>query len=812
MVQVTYPGVYIEEVSSGVHTITGVSTSIAAFFGRTRKGPLNKAVRILSLSDFQRQFGGAHPHSDLADSVTQFFVNGGTDCYVVRLAKGARKAQVTLRDIEGENVLDAIAKAEGVWANTVRLEVDYNTANSDDTFNLTVIQEDGGVVVASENFTGLSMDPTSPRYAPTLVSQSSELIDLKLFTALLAPALTEPPLPTSFINNIANSVAGFSQSRRPLGATAPEVQTTLEDLITMAAPTGPQFKFNISVNGSPPAMIDLKDIFPLPAGLTLTDALSARITTALGPVSPGTTVAVSLDNVASVGILMTITSNSGDQSRVQVTRSASNDIAAALMLGVGQGGVEITRYSNFRPAPTATILTLGPVATPRSVDNVNNLATLLQNEIIQLTIDGTNIALNAGDLNLVTTVATDSWLKYKVGDSPITGDNDGVREKLQIIAHAINASASLPWRAEVWGYHLALRAKSGTTPNATPVKVETTVADFDNAVLKNVHQYTLGASGTGAFSTAGFDGNDGIAPTETEYLGTDVDQTGFHALDPVDLVNLMVLPADDEVSETTLFNLWGPASDYCQTRRAFLIIDAPPSWTKNARPRVVSTTSLVNDLRVRVNKQYSAVFYPRIRYRRLGVTRLTGPSGAIAGLMARTDSTRGVWKAPAGLEADIRNVLGLEVNLTDAENGVLNKLGVNCLRIFPNGIVNWGARTMAGSDDLGSEWKYIPIRRLALFLEESLYRGTQWVVFEPNDEPLWANIRLNTNAFMMGLFRQGAFQGTTPDKAFFVKCDAETTTQADRNLGIVNIIVGFAPLKPAEFVIIKIQQIAGDLT
>jgi phage tail sheath protein FI len=145
--------------------------------------------------------------------------------------------------------------------------------------------------------------------------------------------------------------------------------------------------------------------------------------------------------------------------------------------------------------------------------------------------------------------------------------------------------------------------------------------------------------------------------------------------------------------------------------------------------------------------------------------------------------------------------------MTDLENGVLNKLGVNGIRKFPNGIVNWGARTLDGSDDFGSEWKYIPIRRLALFLEESLFRGTKWVVFEPNDEPLWANIRMNLNAFMMGLFKQGAFQGSTPDKAFFVKCDGETTTANDRNLGIVNIVVGFAPLKPAEFVIITIQQI-----
>jgi len=154
----------------------------------------------------------------------------------------------------------------------------------------------------------------------------------------------------------------------------------------------------------------------------------------------------------------------------------------------------------------------------------------------------------------------------------------------------------------------------------------------------------------------------------------------------------------------------------------------------------------------------------------------------------------------------------LSVGLTDPENGELNPLGINCLRTFPAaGRVVWGARTRQGDDRLTSEWKYIPVRRLALFIEESLFRGTQWVVFEPNDEPLWAQIRLNVGAFMHNLFRQGAFQGRTPREAYFVKCDSETTTQDDRNRGVVNIQVGFAPLKPAEFVVIQIQQMAGQI-
>jgi phage tail sheath protein FI len=275
----------------------------------------------------------------------------------------------------------------------------------------------------------------------------------------------------------------------------------------------------------------------------------------------------------------------------------------------------------------------------------------------------------------------------------------------------------------------------------------------------------------------------------------------------------MVIPGDAEVDEATVLGLvWGPASTYCKSRRAFLLIDAPKAWTQNnGRPAVTNNTDLINKLRVGLTTEYSAVFYPRLTYSNNGLIATIGASGAIAGLMARTDADRGVWKAPAGIEATLSGVLGLDVKLTDMENGVLNKKGVDCLRVFPSGLVNWGGRTLAGDDDFGSDWKYIPVRRLALMIEESLFRGTQWVVFEPNDEPLWAKIRLNVNAFMMSLFNQGAFQGTAPKDAFFVRCDSSTTTQNDRNLGIVNIQVGFAPLKPAEFVVITIQQIAGDL-
>jgi phage tail sheath protein FI len=302
-------------------------------------------------------------------------------------------------------------------------------------------------------------------------------------------------------------------------------------------------------------------------------------------------------------------------------------------------------------------------------------------------------------------------------------------------------------------------------------------------------------------------GRDGSILNDNDVTGSEGNKTGLYALRKADLFNLLCitpLTRDADTGSSTL----SAALAYCKKRRALLIVDPPSSWKKTS-----DAVSGVDGLGLR--DENAAVYFPRIKMADpLKENRLEEfvPCGAVAGIFARTDAQRGVWKAPAGLDATVTGVRELSYKLTDGEHGQLNPLGVNCLRTFPVvGHVIWGARTLEGADRLASEWKYIPVRRLTLFIEESLYRGTQWVVFEPNDEPLWAQIRLNVGAFMHNLFRQGAFQGTTPREAYFVKCDKETTTQNDINLGVVNILVGFAPLKPAEFVIIKIQQMAGQI-
>jgi hypothetical protein len=310
-------------------------------------------------------------------------------------------------------------------------------------------------------------------------------------------------------------------------------------------------------------------------------------------------------------------------------------------------------------------------------------------------------------------------------------------------------------------------------------------------------------------------GSNGGALDQTAYEGNKDGKTGLYALDKADLFNLLCIPPDTRDGDTPVA-VFQTAMVYCKERRAMLIVDSPAAWSQNKDTAAADAKKGLPDLGLSGEAaRNAAIYFPRVREAdplRDGQIDTFVPCGIIAGVMARTDTARGVWKAPAGLDAAINGIQGLNVTLNDAENGMLNPLGINCMRVFPiNGRVVWGARTLRGADQLADEYKYIPVRRTALFIEESLYRGTQWVVFEPNDEPLWAQIRLNIGAFMQNLFRQGAFQGKTPAEAYFVKCDKESTTQNDINLGIVNIIVGFAPLKPAEFVIIKLQQMAGQI-
>ncbi len=288
---------------------------------------------------------------------------------------------------------------------------------------------------------------------------------------------------------------------------------------------------------------------------------------------------------------------------------------------------------------------------------------------------------------------------------------------------------------------------------------------------------------------------------------------GLQLLEKVDIFNLLVIPPDAPESDTDS-QVLAAAAALCEKRRAFLVVDAPVAWEDN--PTAVTPESFAADLGISAAStaaRHAAVYFPRIV--RPDPNRGNFPasfpcSGAVAGTIARTDRARGIWKAPAGLEAGLLGATGVSYVVGDHESGHLNKQGVNCIRSFgESGPVVWGARTMRGSDQLSDDFQFVPLRRLANYIEETLQRNTKWAVFEPNATPLWSNLRMTITAFMRGLFQQGAFAGAA-GQAFFVNCDATTTTADDIERGVVNVVVGYAPLKPAEFVVLYIQQNAGE--
>jgi hypothetical protein len=312
-----------------------------------------------------------------------------------------------------------------------------------------------------------------------------------------------------------------------------------------------------------------------------------------------------------------------------------------------------------------------------------------------------------------------------------------------------------------------------------------------------------------------------ISQLTTAIAGDNTNPSAFTALDDIEpaTFNILCVPdaykiggveyANDSTSVGTNWgSIYTEASKYIQDKNAFMIVDLPEGL-----PGGTDALSHAQDWADSARYKNAAIYYPATEiadalddYARRNV----GPSGTMAGLYARIDSARGIWKAPAGTEARMRGA-SPSIVVGDMRNGKFNESGINVLREFAGyGPVSWGARTLVGTDSGNPDNKYVPVRRMTLFLKQSLLTGLKWAVFEPNAEPLWTTIRQTVRGFMNGLYRQGAFKGETAREAFFVRCDSSTTTPEDINKGIVNVVVGFAPLKPAEFVVVTLKQIAGQ--
>jgi hypothetical protein len=648
MAVLSYPGVYVEEIPSGVRPIEAASTSTAAFVGLAEMGPDDEAKRITSWTEFQKYYGTFINDSYMAESVFQFFNNGGRQCYIVRITRSdASKADVTVQNRAATlvNGLRFSAKNKGAWGNYLYLQIENGSTDPGNEFKISirrqeevdVVPEDFLNIAPLEVHDDLSMDSNATNYVVNMLSQNSNLIDAEV------------------LETNTSLQRGFHR-----GGLQPTV------------PVGDNRNFLINVD------YDGYQLIELPAGLADLTAVAEAIQTAVSSLTPLKT---STSAVAFSGFSCTLQEPGTDNEHL-LLQSGTNI----------EGGTE-NILSSVRIQNAST----------------NNAAVSL-----------------------------------KLGEG-----NEGLSEDGIAVRRPANADA---------------------------------IQVGDAAVEAPVTSVTLGTDGTAELNELSF-------------------SAGFTYLNNKTDFSLLAVPG---IGTTTMVD---EGMGYCQKRPLQDVFYIGEMADHDDEPQ--EAESFRNSL-TKPNS-YGAVYFPWIKALdpsgKSSEPILLPPSGYIAGLYAQIDAKRGVWKAPAGTEASLSGAIGLAIDLTDIQQGNLNRISVNCIRRFAAaGIVSWGARTIASDP----EYKYVPVRRMAIMLRVSIYNGIQWAVFEPNDEELWSQLRLNIGSFMMTLFRQGAFQGSTPSQAFFVKCDSETTTQDDINLGIVNVLIGFAPLKPAEFVVVKISQKAGQ--
>lgn len=412
--------------------------------------------------------------------------------------------------------------------------------------------------------------------------------------------------------------------------------------------------------------------------------------------------------------------------------------------------------------PTATVATTGGgiVFTGTEPTDHPRLAMQVALRNLRASASGPGAALDTADLTVTYGTRSESLRGLRLGDPDLAGQ--------------VNAASTL------------LRIAPGAGGFGTAFVAPATPGAPITATLAMALPPTL----SGTFAAADF----------LPVFGAD------RPLDKVEVFNLLLVPG------ITDNGVLSAALAFAERKFAFLIMDPPRNAA--ADPSGGPAMDEVFNGNLLPRSRNGAIYFPYLK----SVSPVTGapielpPSGYVAGVYARTDARRGVWKAPAGLETELRGTTGVvdTGRMNDQRHGVLNKAGVNCLRSFPGATVVFGARTLVSANPAYQPDMYVPVRRMTLFIEQTLLANLRWAVFEPNDEPLWIALRTTVENFMLSLMAQQALAGSRPSEAFRVRCDRSTTTPDDQAIGIVNILVAFAPLRPAEFVVIRIAQLAGQ--
>ena len=704
-------------------------------------------------------------------------MNGGGAAYLCRLVGDGSSAatnNMAGQDVAGgspttDPVLMISATSEGEWANDLHLKIDKPDQDSL-TFDLLVGRMVDGEFTADEIFADLTMVKDDDSYALTLVNENSSLVELTLGDAA----------------KVGESSAQYRDAT-VTGGQLPVVATHLSAGITAPMALG------LNING-----LGVKQITVDPGAIVLAGAdvdadaaiVAAEIQTRVRALSTDPAYqGFTCGYISGSNRFALVTPEDGSQASVEVS---DGDLAKLLRLDSSQKA----QLTSAALASAATLFS----------SNTTGVKSPGFDTSLTLNIDNYGsftIILDASAMSLAGTNAS---------------DGQTVALAIQNAVRAVNSS--IPSHKDFsCKYDDTTRQFVLTSGSSNVRRSGLTVADGDLADLLGLNVADTPTLVVGRQAEQGVSNvipSDAFLPLAgglaTSPTADDYNNFYANVLRKVRDVSILLLPGEawptsgpHAIIDQTLA--------HCEAMANRMLIVDPPEGLELDQATTVSQLGLPTSTYAALYYPWVAVanpFYDEDKNPGTSTTLTIAPSAFAAGMWARTDGRRGVWKAPAGVEAQLNGAAGLKYNVEALEQDQLNPLGVNCYRKLPNyGSVIWGSRTLATRAN--PEWRYVPVRRTAIFIEQSIYNGIQWAVFEPNDHPLWGAFRGNIGSFMNGLFRAGAFQGVTAKDAYFVRCGlGDTMTQGDIDRGQVIAIVGFAPLKPAEFVIVRIQQKVGQ--
>ncbi len=778
MAEYLSPGVYVEEIEIGAKPIEGVSTSTAGFIGVAEKGPLNKPTLVVSFGEYLKVFGGYLDKNTFENvwylpyAVQGFFENGGKRVYITRVAgTSAVKSTGFIPDISGSDkslVADVDSKEIMMQLNNVAelVENDILLIKEDKKFEfikyislakkVTLNTPVNSSYLETTNMTKLKTTNTASTISIAIEAGASEfdVADASVFAVDDVLFIDdENQSEICIITGIDSSTNTVTVKNALKSIHA--ISITVAKLVESSPKVSKLILSNIKPGYFSIPIIQTDNDFDVDAKIKIEDEYFIiksvdsdniiLIEEELKYAHAENTLIKKL--VSAVNLTASSEGSWGDKIKVSTQRSTPVKISAT---GHGTNYIDLETVSGIYKG---TILKL-------DASNFGEVEEVINTPESKRVILASDLPAGFDDVNPIETEEFDLIISF-----------NGTEEVF----------SNLSLSAEHPNYVKNIKSKFITVDLNTNGAPNPVVMPSQDNTSKWYWKLT-----------GGNDGIPGSGDIDTVYEGKPSDEpkkrTGLYSFKNIDGINIVAVPG------ITSQHIQNKIISHCEEMAdRFGVLD----------PVKDATLDDIQKQRNFYDSKYAALYYPWVKvFNPLNKkNEPVPPSGQVIGVYARSDVERGVHKAPANEK--LNGVIDLGQIITKGQQDVLNPKGVNCIRSFPGrGIRVWGARTLS-SDPL---WKYINVRRLFLYLEESIDEGTQWVVFEPNSEILWARVIQTISNFLKGVWKSGALMGLTPEEAFFVKCDRTTMTQDDIDNGRLIVMIGVAPVKPAEFVIFRIAQ------